>query len=490
MMIRTRQSLWDILWLGGAVASAFWLTLPSRAQTPRSAQTGWTLEAFLEKVGESNALVKAARLEKEAAALKRRSGDLMELAPFLQGELSYVDDRRETVLPAQQGNRTQVGLYSVGFAKKFVTGTQVSAKWGQTRSALEGLAFPMPSSWESSFLASVSQPLWKDGFGRGVRLRHSREDAQEKVARLSAEMAERRALIAAEEVFWDFAVHSLDRQEKQDSLARAQRIRDWTSRRIGNGIGDRADLLQIESLVASRRLAQIGTEDNLEASRRAFLDALGLPSDETVSISAATLAEPRALPADKEARRLDIWLQQYASEINKNVALETEDRLRPDLSLVGAVGLNGRDAAIGASTSETLGANHPMFQVGLKLSMNLDFSLSENARAAARAEAEAARLRMEKGNRDAASSWSELARRHAELTARVRAMEALVKTQESRLAREQERLSLGRTVTAQVVTFEQEVADTRFGLLQLRAQQRKLEAATRLYMTQEAVEAL
>ncbi|MEO5667509.1 MAG: TolC family protein [Bdellovibrionota bacterium] len=452
----------------------------------------WDLDAYLKQVSSNNALIQSSRLQKEAAALKKHQGDLQELSPFLQVEGGYVNDGTETAIPAQQGKRTITKFYSLGVSQKFSTGTTVSVGWSQNNTDIDGLAFPFTPAWDSRYTLGVSQSLWKDGFGRGVGLRHEREDAQERVSVLTAELQERQALIDAESAYWDLAVQVLDRDEKANALARAEKIHAWTKRRLDSGIGDRADRLQIESLIASRRLAQINSADSYENARKRFADALGTASAEVGTLNADILMNSRPLsPGEgKDPNRLDMWIQSYAAKISETAARETQEMLRPDLALTGAFGANARDPGIGTSTSDAFASDTSFYKVGLKLSMSLDFGLKHNLRAAADAEAKAARMKSNKLSRDTASSWDEIVRRHKELGNSIDAMEVLVKAQQAQLDREQERLSTGRSTTFQVITFEQSVADTKFSLLQLRAAQRKLEAASRLYMTQNAVEAL
>jgi len=459
----------------------------ARAQT----SDPWDLETYLRQVGENNALVKAARLQKESATLKKRQGDFQELSPFLQAEAGYSNDGQETAFPTQQGTRTKAKYYSLGVSQKLASGTALSIQWGQTHADIEGLAFPYQPVWDSKYTLGISQSLLKDGFGRATRLRHEREDAGERVSVLTAELQQRQALIDAESAYWDFAVQVLDRQEKADAMKRAEKIRDWTARRLANGIADRADRLQVESLIASRSLAQIGSADAYVAARKRFADAIGVSESEVAELKAVSLQQERPLRAEgPEPRRLDIWIQSYASKISEAAALETGEMLRPDLALQGAFGANARDSGLSDSAGDAVASDASFYRVGLKLSMSLDFGMKHRLREAANAEAKASRLKSDKLVSDSASSWSELLRRHREVSASIAAMELLVKAQEAQLAREQERLEVGRTTTFQVVSFEQSVADTRFGLLQLRAQQRKLEAASNLYLSQNAVEAL
>lgn len=480
-----------VRWAVAAAGLIYVVGARAEAPTAEKAHPAWDLEKYLDYVSESNPMLKAARLQKDAATLKKNQGDLQELSPFLSVEGGYLNDSQETTFPSQQGTRTVAKSYSLGISKKFSTGTTLSAQWGQAHSDIEGLAFPFVPAWDSRYTLAVSQSLWKDGFGRGVRLRHEREEASARVNVLTAELQARQALVDAESVFWDMAVQILDRQQKADALKRAEKIRVWTLRRLNNGIGDRADRLQVESLLASRRVAQINSDDAFASAKQRALDTLGLPEIDLAGFKPEILSKERSLSSGEgDPRRLDIWIQHYAAKIGESAARETNEMLRPDLSLTGAFGANARDSGIGTSSSDALKSDTSVYRVGVKLALSLDFGLKRDLRAAANAEATAARLKSDKLSRDGSSSWSELVRRHKELGASIVAMEALVKAQESQLAREQERLAVGRTTTFQVISFEQSVADSHLALLQLRAGQRKLEAASRLYLNQNAVEAL
>jgi outer membrane protein TolC len=451
-----------------------------------------SLEQYLDAVAKNNAQVQAALLSKDAAKLKKRKDDLT-MTPFaLSANAGFSDDTQETSMPAQQGDHTKGKLYSFELSKVFDTGTSLSAKWGQTYSEVTGTAptIVIPPGWNSVYQISLSQSLWKNGFGYGTRLRHQREDALTQAAILDAEKSGREALIAAEEAYWDYTVKMLDVKEKNTSLERAEKIRGWTGKRFQNGIGDRADVLQIEALVARRKLEQIKSLNDEQSAKLKFMDALGNQAESAnLAPSAQGLSVLRRLAAGERQAIATIAMQSKA-RAGEAGAKEAVDGTRPDLSLQGSFGANERDASLGTSANGSFGSDNNFYQVGVKLGMSLDFGLQSDVTAAARAEAKAARMISDKLNRDASISWSEIVRQHAELTTSIELMEKLSKTLDDQLAREQTRLEIGRTTTAQVVTFEQEVANARQQLLEMKAAQRKLEAKARLFLTQSEVEAL
>lgn len=461
----------------------------AKASTP-----SWTLDHYLELVVANNSDLEAARLQKKAAQLRQNQGDLLELSPKLQLQGGYTNDEQVTAFPTQQGQQTLAKYYSLGVAKGLSTGTQLSLAWSQTFSDVRGTAFLRPS-WESRYSFNVTQSLWKNFIGHATRMRHQREEAQAQAAVLAAEMQLQQNLIQAETSFWNYALNQLDRLEKEDALNRAKKIRDWTARRLRDGIGDRADLLQVESLLAARELEQINSRDAYEASRKQFFESLGDTKLESITISSQEIMKPRAMKVNLKdsqeiPKRMDVWIQTYAAKAAELSSLEFEDSLKPDLKLLGTFGANGRNTELGTSAQDAISSDRNMYNVGLSLALNLDFALMNNLREAARAEAKASSLKSRKLDQDALVSWEELMRKHSELSLRIAAMEKLAKAQESQLKREQERLEVGRTTTFQVISFEQDVATTRLNLLELRGHQRKLEAASRLYVTQSEVESL
>lgn len=472
-------------WLVAAAALTY--VAASQAQT-----NGITLEAYLATVSQNNAHVQAAALKKRAAKLKKRQNDLKETPFALQADAGIFDDSRETAMVAQQGTNTKGKQYSFALSKTFSTGTAVSAKWGQTFTDTIGtIGFVIQPRWESLYQIGVSQSLWKNSFGRATRLRHEREDAMERVAILEAEKSGRQALIKAEEAYWDLVVKTLDIREKDEALKRAEKISAWTAKRFTNGIGDRADTLQIDALVATRKLEQLGARNAQETARRAFLDAIENPADQNIFPSTANLGTLRPLNVGGSGRQaIDVWMMQSQASAGETGAREAADAIRPDLSLQGAFGANARDASLGNSATSATGSDHNFYNVGIKLGVSLDFGLQNDIAAAARAEAKAARMIADKLNRDHGVSWREVVRQHSELSLSIALTEKLSKTLDEKLAREQTRLEIGRTTTAQVVTFEQEVASARQNLLELKSKQRKLEAQARLFLSQSEVEAM
>lgn len=460
-----------------------------------AAPTGMNLDEYLQRVRSQNSVFESVELSREAAAGRPELGDL-ELSPIFEAKSFYSDDQTPPVVAGFQANRTLVYGGAIGLKKQFSTGTALTLDYGSTRTALYGLPVPYPArAWSGLLGVGFRQSLWKNGFGSATRKRRERESATQHLERLGLEAKARQTLVDAEAAYWDYLFTLEDLAQKKDALSRAQRLKAWMDRRLDDGIADRSDGLQVKALYDLRRLELIGAEDNLKAARRKVADFLQVTQvsevPEELGTDISTVRDPARLADNtSEPRRIDTLLKVAEAKMRAAVASETGDALRSDLRLEGLVNLNSKDPASDPTATPSMGPTlvrftdplKPKVQMQLVWQMNLDQGGVDRALGVSRAEAHAASVLAERALFESKSAWSELLRRHGELTARVAVLESLSKTQLEKASREQERLSRGRTTTFQVVNFEQEAADARLNLLRLKAEQRKLEAAGRLFI--------
>ena len=302
----------------------------------------------------------------------------------------------------------------------------------------------------------------------------------------------------AETRYWSYFSAASKIAEVEASLGRALRLQRWVEKRLRDGIGDKADILQAKSLVAARELERLAMNAELRQARMGFWDSLEAPDTGAPLLVELKKADDfkiengslRAKQADEIPQRLDTWLQQYAASAIEKGTQENLDALNPDLNLVGSLGANDRDNVFGTSTSAALRSLNPMYSVGVNVSVVLDVAGRRRLVRAAKIESDAAKLKAESLLRQEEISWSELELKFSELQARQSALKQLALAQQAQLDREQERLNLGRSTTFQIISFEQDVANSQQGLHDLTAGIRKLKSSARLFATQSELESL
>lgn len=446
------------------------------------------LKTFLQEVASKHRGLEALRLSREGAEDRRLAGDLV-LTPTLSLKGGYLSDKKQ---PNQLGaTELLANEYSAALAKRFSSGTSVSltARSGGYENVGVPAAYAAYGKFSQGALGiNISQSLWKDFFGRSTGLRHERENAAAEAEKSGYDLQARQILFDAEAAFWDALYLNMELQLRRTSLERARRIETWIGRRVGDGISDRADLLSAKALAASRQLQLIATEDELAASQRRLRDFLETDPSQPLPPLEGDLSQRRTpeqlLTGEGTVTRLDVWLAAQESKARAAGALEAEDSVRADLVLSGGYNTNSyepngtaSDAARTWNKTDT-----PTTQVGVSWVYMFDTDAKNSVVGSARKEAMAAKLRSERKSREGETAWVEMNRRHGELSKRIDSADQIRRLQSDRAKAEQDKYGKGRSITSNVINSEQDAAEADLTFMRLQAEQRKLEAQTRLFI--------
>lgn len=451
---------------------------------------GLTLDEYLSQVQQKNKNLLSLDASTEAADVRYEQGNL-DLSPVFNAGANYLDDKAQQFSAAGTLTRNEVRQYSLGLSKKFSTGTKASVQGLVQSNRIEATSpatGPLAFETHTGTMAfSLSQSLWKDFFGRSTRLRWERESTQKLYEKTGYNLQAKQTLIKAESAFWDLLYLQQELTIRKGSLERARRIESWVRRRAGNGIGDRADVLNAQGLVASRELQLIGTQDELKAAEKNFADQLELPADQPVPQLQANLEQVRPLNQfvggeRGQVVRLDSYLSLLDAQVKKVNAQEAVETVRPDLVLSGQYKTNGYSDTDSGAVSHMNDRDYPTTSVGLNFTWLLDWDAKNSVRDSARQDALAAQLKKERQLLESQTAWNEINRRHEELSARIKAASILSQIQTSKAAAERDKLSKGRSITSNVITAEQEAAEAELNLTKLKAEQRKLESQGRLFV--------
>jgi outer membrane protein TolC len=449
----------------------------------------FTLDDYLNIVLKNNGHFQSVEESRKTAETRYQQGDL-ELSPFLTASAFYQDDKSNQYGVSSLTSHQQIRQYSLGLSKKFSTGTQASVQGNiQAVNAL-GVASQTPFAAENhigTLAFSLTQSLWKDFGGANTRLRWERESLQKDLEINSLELQKRNLLIEAESLFWDFLYIKNELQVREASLERARKIETWVRSRVANGIGDRADLLNAQGLVATRELQLISSRDEMRALEEKMRNQLGLQNQESLPVFAGNIEMERRLQdfltgSGEKVTRIDAYLSAKEVDVKSVVALEAKEKVKPDLNLQATYKTNSYESTDSKAFERISNSEKPVFGIGVQFSWALDWDAKNAVRSTAQSEALAAKLKLEQRQKEASSSWLEIQRRHQELNKRIEAAKKLAEIQVAKSGAEREKLSKGRTVTSQVITAEQDAAEAQLNLAKLSAEQRKLESSVRLFV--------
>lgn len=483
----------------------FAVEAPAQTSTPAQPASEYSLDTFLTAVAAQNGNFRAISSSKEAAQARRVAGDI-ELSPILTATARKIDDKKPQILGAFSLTGSQVEEYSLGLSKKFSTGTTaaVTASVNETSTTFQTFGPPTTSSVTNAFGAlgiSLSQSLWKDFFGNGTELRREREAIIEKTETQGLDLQARQVLIDAEAIFWEHMYLKEEIRQGRQSLARAKRLETWVKSRASNGIGDRADVLNASGLVANRELQLIISEDEFKASNEKIRNLLEMTDAQALPELSGNLSGPRALQTlvdgnilqerqekssaqqQSEIVRLDAYLSVLQAQARAIQAREVNEGLKPDLKLEGAYKTNSVDTSKSGALSDISRTNLPTTMVGISFVYLLDFGVKDAGRRAAKLESMSADQKRGRALLESSTGWSELQRRHGEMTKKIAAAERASQLQGQKADAERDRYSKGRSTTSTVILAEQDASESELTLTRLRTEQRKLESQGRMFIS-------
>ncbi len=451
-----------------------------------------TLEEFLQKAEDKNKIFQSLEKAKASSAYKREKGDL-ELAAQLTAKVGMRDDKAITQSPSLFGTRTQSTEYSLGFDKRFSTGTAASVSYALSSIDIE---FPSPTAPVSRYMGSwnfaVSQSLWKNSFGQSVDLRRQRESYVEKLEIQSIEVQRRQSLVEVESLFWDVLYAQQELSVRQESLARAKKIESWVQRRLENGIGDKSDLLQAQALVQQRELQLAIAQDEMIAVEKKVRDQLELSTDEKIPSFVGNVNDRREfqkmvakLSEQGSIVRMDSYLSFLEMRTKKLVQQEVEEGLKPDLLLEGSYKTSGTDTSYSSAASRATDQDHAVLAAAVKFVWLWDDGSKSAAQKTAVTDYESSKLKAERKLLEGKTAWAELVRRHEEMSRKVKLAVKLSQIQTEKVKTESDKLSKGRTITSQVITAEQDASEAELNAIKLKVEQRKMESQARLFVQSE-----
>jgi len=442
-----------------------------------------TIDEYIQLAKQKNPLLKSYEMSVEASKIKADSSEI-DLSPVLSaGYQSSTDQSR----PSMMGTKRESQVYNLGVAKKFTTGTllKVQAQSGQfdnSNVSLQGF-----DHYNTGALSvSVQQSLWKDFFGEGTKVKIDRQRKTAQLEQFSNELQARAVLFDIESNYLDYALAFEDYKLKKANLDRAQKIDKWTSNRVDNGISDRADLMNSKALLALREAQLISAEEELKTQESKLRDNLKINDEEKTPEIQADLTSERpylsVLKKTKNVQKIESYLSALESEVKSLVASETEDSLKPDLNVFGSYALTSYNRDYAQAMQDVTKTDFPQSSVGVNFTWMFETTAKQSVRTASLKEAQASQFKAEKKKIDGQTAWNELVRKHDVLKKSVATLDKAAQFQRERAKAEQDKLSKGRTVTANVVLAETDAAEAEVTLLRTKSQLRKLEASSLLFM--------
>ena len=430
-------------------------TLPLQAGELSGTTEDITLKNAVEQALENNLDLKLQKAEMEIS----------------QGELQTAKGRFDILFSAEIGAESKeqtpfipgigdhedTAKWNAKTEKLFTTGTAVSFSWNNSSYDSNALGLPFNPSYNSGLLLGVRQPLLK-GFGENIQTAEI-QAIEKQLASVTHQVDSVAANLAAsvKRAYWNLVFAWQDIEVRKFSLELAEKLLVETKEKINAGKLAPVELYQPQSEVAKREELLISAERAIgvaEDELRLLLNSENwLNSYRPVDKPATTpiqLNLPEILKNALE-NRPDIKAADLSVRAVEILKENSADQLRPDLSLVGALGRTGTENNYGDAVNNSLDNGNNLWQIGLQFSIPFDNSIAKGNLEKVNAQLKIARTR--------AKLLRQQIRKTVRTTVRdvklaMKALEATRKTSlatRKRLEAEQVKFKSGRATTLDVL---------------------------------------
>ena len=408
------------------------------------------------------------------------------LQPMLEAQAMRINENRQLLNPGTLTTQPRIDTYGLTLTKPFSTGTEIAVRPSYERALTPQLSGGQRDTFD--WQVSITQRLWRDGFGRSTSLRREREEAQRKQELAGALLRQGQLLLDFEVLYWDWALarRVFDLQER--NVKRGREIMRWVQDRYNRAAAESTDLLQARALFTQREL-QVATQQVLLTQAITRIERF-VPNH-------SWSADPMDLDVKRAPEELlGTWRPDSLSSIEflgylqaKNEAQAEEARareareaIRPDLDLRLVYGKNAIPVDRDDEFRRSIEENNEFTSVGVVFRTSLDLTNVRRRVESARASRDAAILRREARFAENKVAWTQLKKELADLQTQVDRAHELVDIQLKKADAERERYRKGRATAFQAITFELEAAEAEITLWTLYAMKRKTEARARLFV--------
>lgn len=438
-------------------------TLPPKAQALLNSFPGKTLSLELivgraQQSSDSYSLAVVNQSQIDAQWLTAKAA----LDTTLSSGISYVSDQNEATSSFATTKNVST-VYSLGAETRFRTGTTLSAELQHSNSALEYATLGESEFHQTTGKISLSQDLWKNAFGIGVRHALTAGELSREVNRLSVLEKKEEWLSSMIDVYYRAWLAQANVLAAERSLKLRNQLLKITRIKLRRGTSERPDFLQA-------RNAHSRSQIELESSKQAlgdiwrhlvlslklpedwiFIDPILIPIqiDEPIEDAKRLCGKDyrRSVPGSSTISKLTA----IQAKANQKLFEQAKNNMNPNLTLGVSLESNGVDEKSGETFSEMASVDHPNWGIGL----NLSFPLSRHQQRAELQQATANRDRAETQASQASSdlkvNWinacSDLSRLNRALELRDRSY----KEQAERVRLEERRFRIGKVPLLNVI---------------------------------------
>lgn len=435
-----------------------------------------TLQEYKKQVFETDPKTISLRLQVESFdQVKSQADTLTGVNVFANA--GWLDDQRPTTNPGFQGNQTLAETLTLGLQQQTAYGLKWSLSQNYQKTDIRNAsstAVPQPKYYDNFPKLELTLPLWRNWLGRETQSDQTQLRMQLETQSKKAQINWIQRQNEIDEIYHRLLSQQETYQIQKDSLARAQKILQWSESRYKRNLIDEGDLFQAQAAVQSRELNLVSAKNALQIAARDFNSLLGLNHDEVqLQLKSENIQLTRFdLNKNESKKRLDIELQNNQIELQKQNYLAQNEKMKPSLDLQVQGWTQGRDVTYTSAQKNTFEDEDYLF-IGVGFSMPLDQLRASKIRTGYNQLAETQDLMEKVRQRDLALNWQNTVEQAAQIKQQLEILRNLEDLQRKKADSERAKLNQGRSTTFQVLNFEQDYLLTRNQRIQVEFQARQ-----------------
>lgn len=440
------------------------------ASSPQAFSAQLTLNDYLKQVEEKNQAMTASKLIVEGADLKVDEGKLL-FRPNMFAQTQTSIDKKPTTNRNAQGDQTNYTFFTAGLTQQFRTGTTGKLGYTFSHTKINNASptfLPVNDFHDGIATLELSQSLWRNVWGKETRATETLVTSQTQASKHTENYKMKVTLAQAESLYWSLSQIRKVVKVQIESLDRAQKIRTWTQNRLRSGLGESSDFLQSDANYKAREYELKNALQEQKNLERAVNSLRGINSDifeeELEPVDSAKIKK-LALPEKAELRD-DTKAALELQKITKANASIAAEKNKPTFELYGSYALNGRDPQSGEAISNSFKTDHDTKAIGLRFIAPLDFGTTSDNIKGYKNDQIAAEQNYQRKLFEQEQQWNDLTVKFEDAKTKLSLVEKIEEAQRIKASNERDRLSKGRTVTFQVLNFEQDYATSELARIQ------------------------
>jgi outer membrane protein TolC len=429
-----------------------------------------SLNDFLKQVEDKNQSITASKLTQSGAREHANEGKLI-FRPNLFVNGQWAVDKKPTANVNVQGDRTDNSYFTTGLVQQFNFGLQGKLSYSLSHTRIYNASpmfLPVNDFYDGVVGLELTQSLLRNFWGKESQSLETIATSQSLASELSEKFKIKATMAAAESLYWNLSQLRQVIIVQKESFERADKIRSWTQKRLRSGLGESSDFLQADANYKAREYELMNALQEEKNLHRSLNSMRGVDSDlvgeDLASVNSKKLMELE-LPS-KKALRDDTAAAFELQKIAKASATISIEKNKPVLEVYGTYVLNGRNTEKDKAVNNSLKDDHDTKAIGVRFVTPIDFITTTNNISGYQKEQLAAEQNYQRKVFEEETQWRDLNAKFKDAKIKLSLVEKIVEAQKTKASNERDRLNKGRTVTFQVLNFEQDYAQSELAKIQ------------------------